>query len=392
MGMAASQARLLSLTARIHDVEYESQTIQNAKLALATQSDSVYQEYQEALDATSLTFSTINPQSGVTSTIVANFNNLFSVNRARSATGKEYALRDRHGRVVVEESLYNGYKNYTDNGMPDSAYAFALYMMGETDWEQYSGNSSSAQVIYQTEFNVYQNKNDDPTLVELRNHVLEANGTPASDYNDPNSYQAVYDTSQINNDPEKMQEYNEALAKYQKYLYSHYAEEINTELYNNVLGMNNPIDEFDKNLFDYYVQMYNVIKQCGGMICVDDYDGFNGDAKTDSDWLQAMIQSGEMSISIVKTDSQTGKVTLNGTMPSSDDNINYTTTSTIDSTALKKAEAEYEHATKLIDQKDKKFDLELSKLETERQALTKQYDATKTIIKDNEERTFGIFS
>ena len=36
MGMAASQARLLCITARIHDVEYQAQAIQNAKLQLAT--------------------------------------------------------------------------------------------------------------------------------------------------------------------------------------------------------------------------------------------------------------------------------------------------------------------------------------------------------------------
>ena len=54
MGMAASQARLLSITARIHDVEYQAQSIQNAKLQLATQEDRIYTEYNEALNATTL--------------------------------------------------------------------------------------------------------------------------------------------------------------------------------------------------------------------------------------------------------------------------------------------------------------------------------------------------
>ena len=49
MGMAASQARLLTITARMHDIEYQAQSIQNAKLALATESDQVYQEYVEAV-------------------------------------------------------------------------------------------------------------------------------------------------------------------------------------------------------------------------------------------------------------------------------------------------------------------------------------------------------
>ena len=60
MGMAASQARLLTITARMHDVEYKAQSIQNAKIQLSTQSDQVYQEYLEALDATTLTVDDIN--------------------------------------------------------------------------------------------------------------------------------------------------------------------------------------------------------------------------------------------------------------------------------------------------------------------------------------------
>ena len=54
MGMAASQARLLTITARMHDVEYAAQSIQNAKVALATQSDEAYKAYMEALDATKI--------------------------------------------------------------------------------------------------------------------------------------------------------------------------------------------------------------------------------------------------------------------------------------------------------------------------------------------------
>ena len=64
----------------------------------------------------------------------------------------------------------------------------------------------------------------------------------------------------------------------------------------------------------------------------------------------------------------------------------------IDKLALAKAEAKYEHTLKQIDAKDKKYDMELSKLETERNALTTQYDSVKKVIEDNVERTFGIFS
>ena len=51
MGMAASQARLLTLTSRLHDVEYKAQNIESQKIALATQKDELYQNYCDALDA-----------------------------------------------------------------------------------------------------------------------------------------------------------------------------------------------------------------------------------------------------------------------------------------------------------------------------------------------------
>ena len=58
--MSASQARLLTITARLHDVEYQAQSIQNAKIQLATQEDKIQQEYLDALDATTLTYKTDN--------------------------------------------------------------------------------------------------------------------------------------------------------------------------------------------------------------------------------------------------------------------------------------------------------------------------------------------
>ena len=44
MGISASQARLLSITARLTSNEYESQQISNAKMRLATQSEQASNE------------------------------------------------------------------------------------------------------------------------------------------------------------------------------------------------------------------------------------------------------------------------------------------------------------------------------------------------------------
>ena len=128
MGMAASQARLLSITARIHDVEHQAQAIQNAKLALATQSDQAYNDYVKALDATSLTLNALNTKTGETSIIAATFNNLCSRNRATAADGSNYALRNRDGKLIVEDDVENAYYTFMSSGHYDDAYFFAIMM------------------------------------------------------------------------------------------------------------------------------------------------------------------------------------------------------------------------------------------------------------------------
>lgn len=72
-----------------------------------------------------------------------------------------------------------------------------------------------------------------------------------------------------------------------------------------------------------------------------------------SEWLKNMIQCGKISIEIVNQDKKTGQVSFNTTSPDSDTYVSYTTTTTIDKSALAKAEAEYEHKTKQMTRKIK---------------------------------------
>lgn len=59
MGLAASQARLLALTARMHDIEYKAQKLEAQKLQMANKSTQVYQEYEDALNVTKIQYKTI---------------------------------------------------------------------------------------------------------------------------------------------------------------------------------------------------------------------------------------------------------------------------------------------------------------------------------------------
>lgn len=60
MGLSASQARLLNLTARMHDIEYKAQNLEAQKLQMANESQQVYSEYETALNKTKIQQKDIN--------------------------------------------------------------------------------------------------------------------------------------------------------------------------------------------------------------------------------------------------------------------------------------------------------------------------------------------
>lgn len=387
MGMAASQARLLSITARIHDVEYQAQSIQNAKIELSTQSDEVYQDYLQALDATTLTIKDANKN-----LITANFNNLCGINAVQTAAACKYAIIDtKTGSLIVPDDIEEAYYNYTKGFGEDDPYGFAMWMLG-IDVNDASGIQDKLEP-YETEY-ASENKSLSAQKKHLQDILDEAQEkTGADSFGEKfskedliNNANSATDESTKKTLEEYLEKYEEAEKSYRYNLYRQGASEIFTKAGGNEL-------DFNQDDFNYYVQIYKQITDnYGNCTSISDYDGPNGDASSDSDWLKDMVESGRFTIETVTTNTKTGEVSFNATSPSTDENINYTTTTSIDKKALAKAEAEYEHATKKIDQKDKKYDMDLSKLESERTALTTEYDSVKKVISDNIERTFGIFS
>ncbi len=63
-----------------------------------------------------------------------------------------------------------------------------------------------------------------------------------------------------------------------------------------------------------------------------------------------------------------------------------------DETALMLAEAVYEADMKAIDAKDTKFDTDIAALEAERSAITTEMDTLKSVLGENVDRTFKLFS
>ncbi len=98
MGMAASQARLLSITSRMSDNELRAQIINNSKMRLATESSKVSEDYVAALNSATMMMSNYDVE-GNSQYQKLNFNNL----TAYSSQNTQYGLADANGNIFVTE-------------------------------------------------------------------------------------------------------------------------------------------------------------------------------------------------------------------------------------------------------------------------------------------------
>lgn len=117
MGMAASQARLLSLTDRKADNELQTMRLSNQKVALTNEMNNVTKDYQNALSSKVLKWSN---NSGVTCTDLS-YSNMMRPNALNKY--EPYLITDSNGMVVVDDK----YKQYAEMISESGA--------GKGDWE-----------------------------------------------------------------------------------------------------------------------------------------------------------------------------------------------------------------------------------------------------------------
>ena len=110
MGMAASQARLLTITARLADNELRSQTINNAKMRLATQSSQASENYINALNNATYRFTNYDMLGGVVSQPLT-----FNALTAYSPYNTQYGLVNAAGQLLVSEAEANIFKKSGNN-------------------------------------------------------------------------------------------------------------------------------------------------------------------------------------------------------------------------------------------------------------------------------------
>lgn len=112
MGMAASQARLLSITARLTNNENTGQSISYSKQRLADQTQQITNEYNEALEATKLTVLTGFNGADATYTDIS-YNLMTGPQMAENV--RQYVVTDTKGRVLVTNIIADAYEKSNGN-------------------------------------------------------------------------------------------------------------------------------------------------------------------------------------------------------------------------------------------------------------------------------------
>lgn len=388
MGMSASQSRLLSITSRMHDVELKAQRIENQKIELATQQDELYLAYCDALDNKKVQVGISNGIGGI-SYVDANYNNVCRYNPDRKM---QYALRDSNtGYVIVDENIKQTYEDYKND-----KYSFAWAMLGldgrfgwqDTEIADDHGIDGRRVGINPNDYDmlmteVEQTYFDSLSLDDSKNAQLKK------------AYENYLEASESGDVNEK----RSALKAFRDVLYSskenkeaiyklmclNKNEEKSAVLENNEYSDINPDENiFSEPEFNYYIRLFENIVNAGGCICLET---ICEDGEAGNEWFNNMVSSGRVLIDVYSDTKREWSATSIATST----NQNYLQEVPND-IEIKKAEAKYEHGLTEINRKDKAFDRDLNKLETERTALKTQIDSLNQVKKDNIERTFGLFS
>ena len=510
MGMAASQARLLSITARLSNNEMEQQSVAYSKQRLADNSEQANNAYLEALNKTKfqvlvgyndsqanyvdLTYASITGNNSVAcgkqyivktnkgqilvSQQVADAFSKFNgdYNKFLSTLGytqtdidmsnSEVALSQIHEAwdrylVSVKKGCYdeNGNSYYTENGGYDDNYIgqhilnFGFTSFNDGPFDGYATYNTASAVSpsghsislgkdangYYTDRNliVTQENADGETVAGYK--TLDENGNQVFNklenvrydkenetfiYTDENGEEAeskvlYYDVNDetVNTDAKNyftqlgdgrivsvaQKAYSlhcdnhalnfEGTTKEQRELYD-YALSLTATYYDaqtSGAGL-----KYDAQTLAYYKNIFNEMRTCGYTTLEESFgqklqtttssDGVTGETKifNDPNWLVTQLKAGNLTLAYYSV-AEKGFVS---TTMDDDESI----TEREDSSAIKIAEQVYKNHMDKIEHQDKQFDMELTKLESEHNALQTEYDSVKKVISNNVEKSFNTFN
>ena len=432
MGMAASQARLLSITARLSDNEQTAQAVSYAKERLADRSEQITDEYNNALAATKLQIMTGYADGA------ASFSDVSFSSLACSQVidlGRQYIVTDPKGKVLVEKqvakafinsagsldlflgNVLGGLKNGSGYSISDvnptlkatdtlqteehneiiekihEAWDKYFVSIGKTDY--YLSNNGTTG-IHPWEFNYHNNPDN-----------IGQTTPPPPPYNSGigNGYAVI----EFNGGPEEILNY-EGSNQEQLNLYN-YAKAITESFYSHdeptatyptlahdFSTIKTNFDPGNRAEISYYENLFYAMLSSGFY----SYTGTLADVLADPEhWI---YESGGVGGTSPISDAHTfeqylkdGKLIVNcfSKIKNRFEKVSISEDTCFqevqDKTKIAQAEAKYTNDLKQLERLDSRYDLQLKRLDTEHNTLQTEYESVKKVISNNVQNSFKTF-
>lgn len=375
MGMAAGQARLLSITARLSDNEHNGQALSYSKQRLADETEQVNNDYLAALSATKLTVLTgfngsVANYSDISYRLMTGFETV--------ACGRQYVITNAKGEILVTKEQANAFE--AGNGDLNIFLAELGYTQADID----NCTDDEAKVKIHEAWDKYFT-----SIGKTFDDIEHEEGNPAIEYGytsfGNNTLYSGYATYTYNG---KTQAINyEGSTKEQRELYD-YAVAITTQFYCN--GNYNPAgstanialqtaNDVESGYIDYLKNIFNKMSSCGYYTEENENDTIK-----DDQWFEQQLKEGKLFLQYY---SATEKDFVSTTI-SDDDSIQEVE----DEREIALVESQYNQQLAALEKKDQQIDLELKKLDTEHNALQTEYESVKSVVDKNVEKSFSMFS
>lgn len=336
MGLSASQARLLSLTSRLSDLEFQAQSISNCKIRLADASAQASEDYENALNKQKITVT-----SNGSTYIDASAYNLTTYG-AVSTVDKQRYLVDAENRVLVGDSVGKGFDNSQNTKI--------TVMNADGTSPQAQTSALELQTAY---------KSVDAYLKAKLGYSTEAEAATAK---------LTYDAGKVT---------------YYTNCYNGKEAFLNSQGYTSNSKNTDSSLKYDSGAVPYYSNVFDKIKSNG-------YNAPGDSNMKDSAWLYTQLNSGNIFLE-EQTNNDANNDGVKDWEKVSYSSGDATLKTDSDDTETAKAEAEYNKVMAQIEAKDKRFDLQLKQIDTEHQAIQTEMDSVKKVIDKNIERSFKIF-
>lgn len=445
MGMAASQARLLSITARMSDNEQSGQALSYAKERLADRTDQVTKEYNEALKATKLQIMT-GYADGAASYSDISFAMLTSP-QVVSSLGRQYCVTDTKGRVLVDQDVATAFENAKGSL---NAFLGALgvnqggqYSLSDINPSKKTSRDSATDLAQDGEiveqiheawdryFNSVGKTYEKTQVIDNENVVIDdhgwdfkffetdADGDGQSGIGEGYATITVGGKTEVLNfegtSQEQLDLYNYAMAITESYYSVGEGKGVNGQNLpqHNFENINTQYNKGNSSMLSYYTNLYNKMLTSGYYSYTSQLDKANKSEhwvydqdlyrKGINDTQQNNTNADKTNGTPLEDSNTFEQYLMNGTLliqVYSKSEGKFVSTSISEDTCIQEvedetqiaiAESKYQDDLAQIERLDSRYDLQMKRLDTEHNTLQTEYESVKNVIKKNVENSFQTF-